>query len=346
MVTRMRIRRGAFTLVELLVVIAIIGILIALLLPAVQAAREAARRMQCTNNLKQLGQAALNFESANTRFPPGYLGLDPKKEIDPPFKDQHTSVFCFLLPYLEMNNIADPFDQATGTTYTSLLDVDASYDNGKSPRPVLPWWNLTLSWNAAHANVPTFICPSHPREYKDGVALAALVFCVGGSSGGTGSVSVVYGGTLLVNPTEPYPGMTHYLGSTGYFGKILEPNHYFVEDVGNRVIGVFGNRSKTRVRDIRDGTSTTFLFGECKAEGMTDSGGVQSFGFAWAGCGVMYTRHGMDAHNQFARFSSHHAGSVLFCFADGSVRTLNEDIDKLVYRYLSGINDGQAVSYE
>ena len=101
-------RRIAFSLVELLVVITIIGILIALFLPAVQAAREAARRMQCENNLKQIGLGLLNYESDNGMFPPGGLPTGGNSG------SYGTSWWMRIFPYVELANVSDRYSYAIG----------------------------------------------------------------------------------------------------------------------------------------------------------------------------------------------------------------------------------------
>src|SRR2546423_10314875 len=98
--------RLGFTLVELLVVIAIIGVLVALLLPAVQSARESGRRMSCANNIKQLGVAAHNFHDVFGRLPPGWLGQMPPSTWNSHQTDnQYIGVLAHLLPYLEQQNV-------------------------------------------------------------------------------------------------------------------------------------------------------------------------------------------------------------------------------------------------
>ncbi len=129
-------RRG-FTLVELLVVIAIIGILIALLLPAVQAAREAARRSQCTNNLKQLGLGLHNFHSAYKHFPTGGEGSSGTSTVFD-MENIH-STLTYLLPFIEQGNIF------------SQMDLTYTYRDTRSSNPA-----------AAKTRVETFICPSNP----------------------------------------------------------------------------------------------------------------------------------------------------------------------------------------
>ena len=134
-------RRAAFTLVELLVVIAIIGILIALLLPAVQAARESARRTQCTNNLKQFGLAVHNYESSFKRLPPGRLA-DPAGNPAVPFNGRSWSVHARLLPFMEQ--------EAAG----ELINFDENPGH--------------VSNNAARRVKPkTFLCPSDSRVFLD-----------------------------------------------------------------------------------------------------------------------------------------------------------------------------------
>ncbi len=136
---RRRTSRAAFTLVELLVVIAIIGILVALLLPAVQQAREAARRMQCSNNLKQLGLAVHNFENVRRQLP---TSLRPPSNVSSSGEQSRVSVLTDLLPYLEQSPIYDRYNKAIN-------------------------WNQGTNIPLSQTRIPTFICPSSP----DGGAL-------------------------------------------------------------------------------------------------------------------------------------------------------------------------------
>ena len=144
----MRRKKFGFTLVELLVVIAIIGILVGLLLPAVQAAREAARRMQCSNNLKQLGLSVHNFESANRRLPPG---------SDVRFNGPHVK----LLPYMEQNAIFQLYDNGNLTTGSS--DCLSTLANNIPRAATAP----SGRWGVAKPNVPSFLCPSSPDGSAD-----------------------------------------------------------------------------------------------------------------------------------------------------------------------------------
>ena len=130
-------RRRGFTLVELLVVIAIIGILIALLLPAVQAAREAARRMQCSNNLKQIGLALHNYHTTNKAFPPGAFWVCPEGEL------WRGSILIRLLPYIEQQPLYDQFD------FTVPTDGQTEANTG-----------TLLVANI----VPPYVCPSDTNE--------------------------------------------------------------------------------------------------------------------------------------------------------------------------------------
>lgn len=135
---------SGFTLVELLVVIAIIGILIALLLPAVQAAREAARRSQCVNNLKQLGVALQNYHDVNNSFPPMKGGTTSSYPSTPPTNYGRASGFIPLLPYIEQR---------------ALYDQIRAGGSGVPPYGP-PAWSSWANWNR---QVPSLLCPSDPR---------------------------------------------------------------------------------------------------------------------------------------------------------------------------------------
>jgi prepilin-type N-terminal cleavage/methylation domain-containing protein len=361
-------KRSAFTLVELLVVIAIIGILVALLLPAVQAAREAARRNACTNNLKQLGLAALNYESSRSTLPPGYLGstdmLTPQSNAGP---NQGIGVLVFLLPYVEESAIYDAF---TENYKTGLNATDSFYCNACPPNPVASDVDSVRRYQMAQTSIQSYLCPSAPGA-QPVLAYIDKVFIRDAANFLFTSVGQISDASL---------GLTHYAGVTGVEGS-AGPNLVVADRAGlrnpqligrnipNELVGVFGRRTDTKLAKVIDGTSKTFMFGE--AIGAVGSNITHTFpnmpndpsdgfvlGHAWAGWGCLPTYNGLDSSVENgtptanARYDSHwknfgsaHSGGIVqFTMVDGSVHTVTKDIDIALYHNLSTMKGEEAVS--
>jgi len=314
---RQRIRR-AFTLVELLVVIAIIGILVALLLPAIQAAREAGRRTSCSNNLKQIGLAAHEFHDIYQRLPPGYLGPIPHDDFNLALGNQYLGSLVYLLPHMEQQQL-----------YDTIL-TEKNYQKAG-----LGWWNDGSTVAAALVKVKPFLCPSdNPYISPTGVVASLNVY-----QDSLMNFQVVY---FNNTGTAANLGRTNYVGVAGYWGNL--PN-----DVNAQLYqGAFSNRTDHSFASIEDGTSNTLLFGETLG-GRNDSNattgdGTLRFGHTWIGSGAFITGGGLDTRHWYA-FSSEHPTIVQFCMADGAVKRINRTIDSTMYMYrLGGIRDRRAVS--
>jgi prepilin-type N-terminal cleavage/methylation domain-containing protein/prepilin-type processing-associated H-X9-DG protein len=331
--------RPGFTLIELLVVIAIIAILIGLLLPAVQKVREAAARLQCQNNLKQIGIACHNYQSTYNQLPPGYVAY-PKD--GPNWQHignaQMTGVLMYLLPYIEQDNIY------------KQLTVDKTITNiGR------PWYSLNPDHGLAFSQLKILLCPSAGQTPQ----MATVGIFVGeeGEINGTLTVEALYYGAGSAFPF----GLTNYVGCGGSRGDGWNGSTY--DPYYQRYAGLLDNRSAVTLASVPDGTSNTLLMGETLG-GFTN--GVFQFGLSWMGFGVGYAKYGLNgpqAGNTFswASFSSNHTGPIVnFCFADGSVRGLTANgtglngastppggpppgvgTNWLVLQQLAGYQDGQ-----
>jgi prepilin-type N-terminal cleavage/methylation domain-containing protein/prepilin-type processing-associated H-X9-DG protein len=327
-----RLRRGprpprGFTLVELLVVIAIIGVLVGLLLPAVQSAREAARRMHCTNNLKQVGLALHAFHGVKRHFPPAFASTTASGSINwrtplPPSDfEPGWSFFASILPFLEHASL---FDQ---------LDLN---------KPILDGTNAVAL--SAAAIVPTYVCPSDtsPRLVD--------VLDYGPSSSAT---TLSGAGTVLGRaPVSSYTGV---LGTSdhehnGAFDGVFFRNSRI------RIGEITDGASKTLCVGERMSrmAEATWLGSITGSEVVHADGWWQRLGYAHRSrnyrptnchttCHIRSSRPN-EATNTPSGFFAAHPGVCNFLTADGSVRTLAETIDLITFRRLATRATGDVVA--
>ena len=329
-------RRG-FTMIEAIVVLFVIAILVALLLPAVQESREAARRTQCKNNLKQIGLALHNYHDTYQRFAPGFV-LD----TDGPYLGWGWSTS--ILPYIDCS----PY-------YGSL-----NFNNGlqreytrSELHPLMPVYRCPSeqgSPRVEHVSVVT--TPVHDGEVTPGTVDAVSTFSRTNYFGVAGYLQATSGGIMPDFSGEPPTGDVHLnRGSLGNPGTTVSTGHRYCEQENFQ--GMFGQNSRVQILDIKDGTSNVMMVGE-RYSPRTSS--LSSIGHGtWLGvpdctsaAGLarvlgdtsLKLNSGFSALTQTTGFGSQHVAGSHFLMADGAVRFFSQTINLRVYRDASTIDDG------
>jgi prepilin-type N-terminal cleavage/methylation domain-containing protein len=371
-----RVRLG-FTLVELLVVIAIIGILIALLLPAVQAAREAARRSQCSNNLKQLGVALQNFHTANKKFPPGAnLRFPPGANQLTDVTYARDSTFgwgAFILPFIEENAI-----------YIKLVSVDSTIiGTGLDPK------QLNYDWKKLNTTAtPTVPLDMYRRDdattgqYVNAPLIAPLAFqCPSDVMGPINALMNNFTYEAVDPAANPWgkdiAGKSNYCGVAGNRGASRlstsgDTIYWNYDGKGppdpKDTKGIFYVASKTKIKDITDGTSKTLMLAERDGSYMVNYnkpfGTRGRLASIWAGpiepyyidqylvntgdtndVGGAYLINASIPGTKQTAYSvgSLHQGGANVTLGDASVRFIAESIDTTTWKYLGGIEDGKSL---
>ncbi|HEX5446186.1 MAG TPA: DUF1559 domain-containing protein [Pirellulales bacterium] len=350
-------RRRGFTLVELLVVVAIIGILIALLLPAVQAAREAARRSTCVNNLKQLGIALHGYHDAVRVFPPALLGSG-RSAITANYGSAYilnTTGFMMMTPYFEQGTIFN--------AYNFRVPSSIAIGSGGLSKPYAANVNKSDTNKLLYSRqLPVFSCPSDqapPDVYLN-----------------TPDVPGFYEANSVARG--------NYLFNTGHYTDYDRPYPWYQAQGTsyNQYVGVFGNDGSATLAEIRDGTSMTIALGESKQgpKGKT----CNCYGPFW-GAGVHTAVHGRTTYApgssstisygpysftgptdliyssinfdlslgdhrrlQYAwQWGSYHPSGALFLFCDGSAHFISDDVDYYAaFVWMTRPAEGIKVPYE
>lgn len=298
------LRRG-FTLVELLVSIAIIGVLVGLLLPAVQAAREAARRNGCSSNQKQLTLSVLNYEQTHRRLPPGRVGCDDtgdtlQIDVCPAglAADEKTAAsgFVSILPQLEQQALYDQLSVEVGGLWNRNVDD-------------LTWYADKDKCMGVKQHLEVLRCPSDNSELLSDVYDPVIA--------ATGSYAFSQGSLGAYQPLE-------------------------VVKYDNN--GAFVYVHQRKLRQFTDGLSNTFVLGEVLLADTWESSNTWTYALVFADClrttsNPLNTRPGAGYHydRQNGAFGSNHPGGAVFAFGDGHVEFVDDEIDKHTYRGMSTI---------
>ena len=329
---------GGFTLVELLVVIAIIGILVSLLLPAVQAAREAARRLQCQNHLKQLSLGCLVHENTHGFFPSGGWHWRWVGDADRGFGKAQPGTWSFsILPYIEEESLYNV--GSDGDPYKCTVDQK------RKARALIT------------TPVPIYYCPSRrsARKYPSWALFGEATAKPANSLGITDDLiaktdyAVNGGGTPMV---APWPGVSPRAVRADFIWQRES-------EEGN---GMVYERSEVKLSEITDGSVYTILLGEKFVEparyettSLGDHHGMYIYywdTFRYAGDepellplqdanlgNINIMRDVNSCCN--SRFGSAHPGGMHIAMCDGSIHSINYNINPVIYRQLGGRNDGR-----